>query len=751
MPHVVDRDRRHPPAGAAPRGRPGCQQSPQAARERCAGDVRLRRRRTLARRVHARRPPRRGRGAGADQPAVQAATGRTAPPLNAARAGVWLGCSRCSSTSWCCSGPRRAISPARLTICGGAPGSDRLAHPAIDRGHGGGDRHRRGADHPKSCWTGSTSATQPRSAPGGSRHAARLRENAAVAARPARRGKPAGLRHPLRAHLRAAAGDVIRALGLDRGTGRVAAAGRFGVALAGRPARARLAVTGIAIGTLETMLLARYAGRASDRAGTLDAVPLRAPMRSPGADLVLPVIPPALPGRGRRLAAPLAALLERRVPAPSRAAAAPLPEMRGPTTAPGARELAARPRGRAARPVVLLQTSRGHALSCFPCRHHSSARARHGAPGRPASHQRAARRRLAAHTRRGGSRATCLPTRPASARSPAAPAGATHTHALPVNYSITHPRSRSFCQTHSGSPSSPTEWHSQTPCATSAMHATARPGRSCRSCTSSPGYRRSCTRRYGEREEKASGRDSRRIGIDPAGYRRADDLHPDVHLRHVPQLFWAFTTTVSSPSSSTSSGTPPIRGRRFCSLVLLARMLAALSWPQAIHYLDFPADSLQRDYLATFFIVRQKDYLQELAKRLRKVANEHAANGLIDYEQRRRTFSDWAGIDPQTWLLLQPQAQPPGTTQSDLPTDRAHASVWLWCELTGGDETAAPSALPPLDPDEPTSLIHDITPELRGRLLLLGELILSTPTCMRQTIPTRLAATLDRPRPALPL
>jgi hypothetical protein len=65
--------------------------------------------------------------------------------------------------------------------------------------------------------------------------------------------------------------------------------------------------------------------------------------------------------------------------------------------------------------------------------------------------------------------------------------------------------------------------------------------------------------------------------------------------------------------------------------------------------------------------------------------------------------------------------------------------VWLWCKLTGGDEVATPSALPPLDPDEPTRLIHDITPELRGRLLLLGELLLSTPTSMRQTIPTRLA------------
>ena len=59
-------------------------------------------------------------------------------------------------------------------------------------------------------------------------------------------------------------GDVIRALGLDGGTGRVAAAGRFGVSLSADQLALASFVTGIAIETLERMLLARYAGRAFD-------------------------------------------------------------------------------------------------------------------------------------------------------------------------------------------------------------------------------------------------------------------------------------------------------------------------------------------------------------------------------------------------------------------------------------------------------------------------------------------------------
>jgi len=70
-------------------------------------------------------------------------------------------------------------------------------------------------------------------------------------------------------------GDVIRALGLDHGTGRVAAAGRFGVTLpANRLAHVSF-VTGIASERLKGMLLARYAGRAFDRSALSAPVPLQ--------------------------------------------------------------------------------------------------------------------------------------------------------------------------------------------------------------------------------------------------------------------------------------------------------------------------------------------------------------------------------------------------------------------------------------------------------------------------------------------
>lgn len=110
--------------------------------------------------------------------------------------------------------------------------------------------------------------------------------------------------------------------------------------------------------------------------------------------------------------------------------------------------------------------------------------------------------------------------------------------------------------------------------------------------------------------------------------------------------------------------------------------------------------------LATFLRVRQKDRLQEPAKRLRRVANEHVESRLIDYKQRRKALSGWAGIDPESWSLVQPNAQP-GAVRGDLSGDRASASIWLWCELTAGDERAAPIPRPG-DHDHGLDALHDL-------------------------------------------
>jgi hypothetical protein len=81
----------------------------------------------------------------------------------------------------------------------------------------------------------------------------------------------------------------------------------------------------------------------------------------------------------------------------------------------------------------------------------------------------------------------------------------------------------------------------------------------------------------------------------------------------------------------------------------------------------------------------------ELVHRIKQLANEHAQHELIDYKQRRALLADWAGINRDIWLLLQPR---PGQNRwrADKPSRRARASVWLWCELTSGHERAAPIA-----------------------------------------------------------
>jgi hypothetical protein len=68
-------------------------------------------------------------------------------------------------------------------------------------------------------------------------------------------------------------GDVIRALGLDRGTGSVAAAGRFGVSLSADQLQHAAFATGIRTEVLKGMLLARFAGLAFDRSAGAYPIP----------------------------------------------------------------------------------------------------------------------------------------------------------------------------------------------------------------------------------------------------------------------------------------------------------------------------------------------------------------------------------------------------------------------------------------------------------------------------------------------
>ncbi|MGO9791841.1 MAG: TniQ family protein [Solirubrobacteraceae bacterium] len=233
---------------------------------------------------------------------------------------------------------------------------------------------------------------------------------------------------------------------------------------------------------------------------------------------------------------------------------------------------------------------------------------------------------------------------------------------------------------------------------------------------------------------------STRMGFDPRAFRRPDDLDQRLRAWHVPQLFWAQDYARELNALFDFDGSSTWLGRRFCS-VLLARMLKPLDWRAAVRYLDLPAHFLNDGYNTMFVKLRNANRFEELARRIKRLANERAQHDLIDYKQRRATLADWTGIDPRTWQLLQPHPRPQ-TWRADPPARRTHASVWLWCELTSGHEHAAPVTLPTRKLATQTHFARKYLAPLRERLLLLGELLLSTPADARQAITTRLAVAL---------
>jgi hypothetical protein len=232
---------------------------------------------------------------------------------------------------------------------------------------------------------------------------------------------------------------------------------------------------------------------------------------------------------------------------------------------------------------------------------------------------------------------------------------------------------------------------------------------------------------------------SRRMGFDPGVYRRPDDLDPSLQACHVPQLFWAEDYEQHLEPLFDCDDFSPRHGRRFSS-IMLARLLAPLSWRAAVRYLDLP-DRRIETYNTTLSTLRQSGRFDELHGTLKRLANKHAEHPLIDYKQRRTSLADWTGIDQRTWQLLQPHRRPQ-PHRGDAPTRRAHASIWLWCKLTSGHEYAAPIPFPDRGFHDHTLFVERFIERLHARLLLLGKLLLTTPSHAHQTIPTRLAAAL---------
>jgi hypothetical protein len=232
-----------------------------------------------------------------------------------------------------------------------------------------------------------------------------------------------------------------------------------------------------------------------------------------------------------------------------------------------------------------------------------------------------------------------------------------------------------------------------------------------------------------------------RIGLHPRAHRRPTDLDPRLHARHVPQLLWADDYQEQIADLFDFDDFTHWHARQICSL-LLARMLTPLDWDAAVRYLDFPETFINKGYNTTTAKLRAIGRLHELLDRVKRIANHYAEHELIDYKHRRARLAGWAGIDRDTWQLLQPRPAQNHRWLADMPPRRARASVWLWCHLTSGHERAAPIPLPTNNLAHQKEFIREALPDLHDRLLILGQLLIATPADARDTIPTRLEATL---------
>ena len=232
-----------------------------------------------------------------------------------------------------------------------------------------------------------------------------------------------------------------------------------------------------------------------------------------------------------------------------------------------------------------------------------------------------------------------------------------------------------------------------------------------------------------------------RIGLHPRAHRRPTDLDPRLHARHVPQLLWADDYRLQIVELFDFDDFTHWHARRICSL-LLARMLTPLDWDAAVRYLDFPETFINKGYNTTTVKLRAIGRFDELLHRVKQIANHHAEHKLIDYKHRRAQLADWAGIDRDTWPLLQPRQAQNHRWRADMPPRRARASVWLWCQLTSGHERAAPISMPTDNLAHQKEFIREALPDLHDRLLILGQLLIAAPADARDMIPARLEATL---------
>jgi hypothetical protein len=237
-----------------------------------------------------------------------------------------------------------------------------------------------------------------------------------------------------------------------------------------------------------------------------------------------------------------------------------------------------------------------------------------------------------------------------------------------------------------------------------------------------------------------------RMGLHPRAHRRPEDLDQRLEARHVPQLFWGEDYQREISELFDFDDFTHWLGRRFCS-VLLTRMLTPLDWLGAVRYLDLPETPrfINEGYNTTFAKLRSNVRFDELARRVKKITNQHTQQELIDYRQRRARLAEWDGIDIDCWHLLPPRPRPISPFfRKDNPVRRQRASLWLWSQLTSGDERAGPISMRTDKLHEQTHFANSTLAPLRERLLILGELLLTTPADAPSTLHNRLAATLHQ-------